>query len=222
VTDAPATPPRHSRELAWRLFVRELTASALQERGSGEKAPTHVLTPLGARVNRLLIVGDLAQIEPRGSPEAPLWRARLSDPTGGVTVTAGAYQPRALAFLSELPGPTRVLLVGRPHLFTGRDGTELVSVRADEIVQASEGEERAWAAETARLTLERVRLQERLGGGDAGADARELQGEGFSRPFVESALATRGRYPQVDLAAYRREAEAVLARVAVEARAATG
>ena len=41
------------REVAWRVFAGELNSSDLEVRGEGEKAPSYLITPLGAQINRL-------------------------------------------------------------------------------------------------------------------------------------------------------------------------
>ncbi len=197
--------PTRSREVAWRIFAHELTSASLQERGEGEKATTHVLTPLGARVGRLLMVGSLGQIERVGEGPIPLWRSRLSDPTGGVSVTAGSYHPRAAAFLAQAKAPVRAVVVGKPHLFVGREGVPVVTVRAEVIAPVGPLEEQVWVVETARETLRRIALSVELASrsaeGAALDPARPVPG--FPRRLVASAVAIRGRYPTPDPERFR-------------------
>ena len=56
-----------AREPAWRVFASEFNASTLKIKGEGEKAPSYVVTPLGAMVNRLFIVGILTDIQNLGT-----------------------------------------------------------------------------------------------------------------------------------------------------------
>ena len=35
------------RELAWRVFAAEFASSRLEIKGEGDKAPSHLITPLG-------------------------------------------------------------------------------------------------------------------------------------------------------------------------------
>ena len=44
-----------NREVAWRLFAGEYNESNFEVGGGGDRAPTYVVTPLGARVNRLFV-----------------------------------------------------------------------------------------------------------------------------------------------------------------------
>ncbi|MCI4360147.1 MAG: DNA-binding protein, partial [Thermoplasmata archaeon] len=120
------------RETAWRVLAHEFESSVQEEVGTGERAAHHLLSPLGARMNRVLIVGTLAVPESVGrDPSAPFLRARLSDPTGAFTVTAGGFQPKALAAFQAIREPLRSLVVGKAHLYTGRDGVATSSVRAE-------------------------------------------------------------------------------------------
>ena len=196
------------REVAWRLFTHELTSSSVQEKGEGEKATTHVLTPLGSCVSRLLLVGTLSQIEPLGSGAAPLWRARFTDPTGGVPVTAGSYQPRALAFLSQAKAPLLATVVGKAHLFVGREGVPMVSVRSEIIAPATPAEERAWVVETARQSLRRLALTKAVrtrGSRDPGSYPM-----GYPRRLVDSAIRCLDRYPGSDPERFRGPIERAL------------
>ena len=48
-------------------------------------APSYVVTPLGAKVNRLFVIGVLTDIE-NVSENGELLRAHVSDPTGVFTL----------------------------------------------------------------------------------------------------------------------------------------
>src|SRR3989442_5349547 len=86
-----------NREVAWRLFAGEYNESNFEVGGGGDRAPTYVVTPLGARVNRLFVVGVLTDVENVGTDGQPMWRARVSDPTGALPLYAGPYPPEAAA-----------------------------------------------------------------------------------------------------------------------------
>lgn len=207
------------REIAWRIFAHELTSSSLQERGEGEKATTHVLTPLGARVSRLLMVGKLAQVERVGDASAPLWRGRLSDPTGGVSLTAGSYHPAAAAFLAQTSLPPHVAVIGKPHLFVGREGVPIVSIRAEALTGIGAQEERAWIVETARQTLRRLTLARELASRSstkAGPD-EERALPGYPQRLVASVASVIGRYPGSDPERFRAPVETALRAVIASA-----
>ena len=95
----------HKREAAWRLFAEEFNASRLEIKGEGEYTPSYIVTPLGALVNRMFVVGVLTDVENIGSGEEPLYRARVVDPTGTFYVSAGQYQPEAAKRLASIKTP---------------------------------------------------------------------------------------------------------------------
>ena len=43
------------REQAWRVFAGEYNNTTCKVVGEGEKEPSYVITPLGAKINRLFI-----------------------------------------------------------------------------------------------------------------------------------------------------------------------
>ena len=202
------------REMAWRVTARELEGSLEEEKGSGERAASYLLSPFGARMNRVLVTGTLSPAESVGRDEAQaFWRARLSDPTGAVAVTAGSFQPRAMAQLRAASAPRPALVVGKVHLYRGRDGVGYVSVRAEGVRSLSENEERALLADVVRQTLDRLDLVERIEKGTALSD-EEARREGVPLAWVRAARESLRRYPTVDRNAFRRELRGAVRRVA--------
>ncbi|MGA8542830.1 MAG: hypothetical protein WB947_04735 [Thermoplasmata archaeon] len=202
------------REPAWRVTTRELESSLEEERGAGERAAGYLLSPFGARMNRVLLAGTLSPAEPIGRDEAQtFWRARLSDPTGAVAVTAGSFQPRAMAQLRAAREPRSSIVVGKVHLFRGRDGVGYVSVRAEGVRSVSEVDERAVLADVVRQTLDRLDLVERLEKEPAVPET-DLRSEGIPNAWVLAARQSLSRYPNVDRSAFRRELVSAVRRVA--------
>lgn len=76
--------PMNKREVAHRVFAAEFGQANVEIKGTEERAPSFVLTPLGAKVNRLLFVGVLTSAEKVN--DGDMWRARVSDPTGVFTL----------------------------------------------------------------------------------------------------------------------------------------
>ena len=202
------------RETAWRVTSRELSLSVQEERGSGERAASYVLSPFGARMNRVLVVGSISAPEAIGREEpSTFWRSRLTDPLGAVSVTAGSYQPRAMAQLRTAPAGRPALVVGKVHLFRGRDGTANVSVRAEAVRSVPETEERATLAEVARQSLDRLDLLERISHEPSVTDAT-LRSEGFPRLWIVGARQALRLYPEADRSTLRDGFIALARRVA--------
>ena len=57
------------RQPARRIFAGEYNDSTVEIKGSGEKTPSYVVTPLGCKVNRLFAIGVLTDVENISEPE---------------------------------------------------------------------------------------------------------------------------------------------------------
>jgi uncharacterized protein len=202
------------REPAWRVTARELESSLEEEKGEGDRAASYLLSPFGARMNRVLIAGTLSVAEPLGRDESqPFWRSRFTDSTGAVAVTAGTFQPRAMSQLRSSTAPRPALVVGKVHLYRGRDSVGYVSVRAESIRFVAENEERAALADIVRQTLDRLDLLERIEK-DPATQEEALVADGVPRAWVRAARESLRRYPNVDRLAFRRELRNAVRRVA--------
>ena len=83
---------KRKREVAWRVFAREFNSASAELPGDDQYAPTYIVTPLGAMINRIFLTGVLTECENVGTEPEPLWRGRVSDPTGVFYISAGQGQ----------------------------------------------------------------------------------------------------------------------------------
>ncbi|MGQ0535851.1 MAG: hypothetical protein ACT4PT_07245, partial [Methanobacteriota archaeon] len=104
------------RETAWRVFSAEYNDATLEVSDEGERAPTYLVTPLGAKVNRLFFVGVLTANERIGE-SGDMWRAQVTDPTGVFHLYAGQYQPEAASVLADLTPPAIVAVSGKSRIY---------------------------------------------------------------------------------------------------------
>src|SRR5256712_3496042 len=132
------------REVAWRLFASEYNDANLEMDGGGDRAPSYIVTPLGAKVNRVFVVGVITDVENVGSDIQPMWRARVSDPTGTFHIYAGQYQPEAAATLSKLKPPVFGAIVGESRVYTPESGAAYTPIRPERIKSGDEGGPDAW------------------------------------------------------------------------------
>jgi hypothetical protein len=147
-----------SREVARRIFAEELKSSNYSFRDGTEQnqyAPSYLLTPTGAKCNRIFLVGTLTEKDDIGS-DTEYWRGRVVDPTGSILIYAGQYQPEAAQKLAGIESPSFVAVVGKPNLYQTDDGNIIISVRAESIQKVDEETRNRWILDTARRTQERL------------------------------------------------------------------
>ena len=143
------------REVAHRLFAAEFDdAEFSYSESDEERAPNYVVTPTGARVNRLFAVGVLTEIDDV-NPE--MVRGRVVDPTGAFVTYAGQYQPDALAFLERADPPAFLALSGKARTFEPDDDDVVYSSVRPESVNEVDAETRdRWVVTAAERTLNRI------------------------------------------------------------------
>ena len=170
---------RPDRETAYRLFAAEFDDASLSYAESDEeRAPNYVVTPTGARVNRLFAVGVLTEIEAVNDTQL---RARVVDPTGAFVVYAGQYQPEALSFLESATPPAFVAVTGKARTFQPEDSDRVfTSVRPETLSEVDAETRDRFVVDTAERTAERVAtMREALSRAERDDDLRTaLEDEG--------------------------------------------
>ena len=143
------------RETAQRVFAAEFDAATLDYSESDEeRAPNYVVTPTGARGNRIFFVGVLTEVEQVGDG---ILRARIVDPTGAFVVYAGQYQPEEMAFLDKASPPAFVAVTGKARTFSPDDSDRIyTSVRPESITEVDSETRDRWAVTTAEHTIGRA------------------------------------------------------------------
>jgi hypothetical protein len=145
-----------TREVAIRVFAQELRDSVLTHKDSDDQfAPTYLITPTGARANRVFLVGTVTELDNIGS-DTDYYKARITDPTGSIHVYAGQYQPEAARVLAGIEPPAFVAIVGKPSVFETDDGTRITSIRVESAALVDKDTRDAWVKEAAELTTERI------------------------------------------------------------------
>jgi RPA family protein len=143
------------REVAWRVFAAEYDDSDFDYSESDEeRAPNYVVTPTGARVNRLFVVGVLTEVE---QVSDDVLRGRVVDPTGAFVLYAGQYQPDEMAFLESADPPAFVAVTGKARTFQPEDSDRVfTSIRPESINHVDADTRDRWVVQTAEQTLSRV------------------------------------------------------------------
>jgi RPA family protein len=144
-----------AREVAHRVFAAEFDDASLSYSESDEeRAPNYVVTPTGARVNRLFVAGVLTEVE-RVNDETR--RGRVVDPSGAFVTYAGQYQPEAQAFLERADPPSFVALTGKARTFEPEDSDRVfTSVRPESLNDVDADTRDRWVVSAAEATLDRL------------------------------------------------------------------
>jgi len=143
------------REVAWRVFAAEYNEANHVIHGSEEKAPKYVITPMGAKINRMFIVGVLTDVENIGK-EGIRWRARIADPTGIHNVYAEPFNPEAASMLADMEAPSYVAVVGKVRIYEPEEGSIYLSVRAEEVKNVDALLRDYWIIQAARNLKMRI------------------------------------------------------------------
>ena len=190
-----------NREIAWRVFAGEYNDANKDVSDGGERSPSYVVTPLGAKINRLFVVGVLTDVENVATDEAPMWRARLQDPTGTYHVYAGQYQPEASAALAKLKPPAFVAVTGKSRLFTPDSGGTYTSIRPETVKVVDEALRDYWILDACRSLKKRLEALREAYKMDP-VTKEELAALGIKPPMAEGILAAVEHYGKVDLSRY--------------------
>ncbi|ELZ36646.1 hypothetical protein [Halorubrum tebenquichense] len=174
-----------AREVAYRVFAAEFDDASLSYSESDEeRAPNYVVTPTGARVNRLFVAGVLTEVE-RVNDETR--RGRVVDPSGAFVTYAGQYQPEAQTFLERAEPPAFVALTGKARTFEPEDSDRVfTSVRPESLNEVDADTRDRWVVSAAEATLDRLAVfAKALDSGLRGDDLRAaLEAGGAPAPLA--------------------------------------
>lgn len=193
---------RAQREVAQRVFAAEFNESKHSYKESGDRSPSFVVSPYGAKVNRLFAVGVLTRLEEAGTPGN--YRAQVVDPTGTFYLWAGQYEPEAAAQIQTLQPPCIVAFVGKSRVRETDDGATYVNVRPERIVAAQKSDRDAWIVETAKhskIRLDALREAQKLAQPTPEAihalDVPKDVAEGVAKAVVHYGKADLGKYTSI-------------------------
>lgn len=189
------------REIAWRVFAVEFNDSDLEQQGEGDKAPSYLITPLGAKLNRIVAVGVITDIENTGTDEEPLWRARMSDPTGTFYISAGQFQQEAARALSKLKPPVFAAVIGKFRTYNPEPGVTYISIRPEAIKKVDAKLRDYWVMEACKGLKRRIQAYSEASKMDPPGKV-ELEALGYG-DLAEGLIAANEHYPDVDLERYR-------------------
>ena len=188
------------REAAWRVFAGEYNDSTVEIKSEGEMMPSYVVTPLGAKINRVFIIGVLTDVE-NVSEGGDFVRAHISDPTGVFTLYSGSYQKEITDIISEIDVPAFVAVTGKVRTYIPEEGTLYVSIRPERIMEVDSEIRDSWIIDTCKNTklrieaiLEAMKMSE--------SSEFELRKLCYSKDLSEGAITALKNYENIDLNKY--------------------
>ncbi len=192
----------NGREVAWRVFAGELNDSSLVEKGEEERSPSYVITPLGARINRAYIVGVITDLENVGSPEEPMWRAKLTDPSGTTNISAGQFQPEAALTLSKIPVPSFAAIIGKVRVYSPEEGVMYISI-SPEIVKPVDKELRdSWVLDSSKALKHRLEAYNEAINMST-PSVEELVELGYSETLAKGIVSSIDHYGEIPVERYQ-------------------
>ena len=189
------------REQAWRIFANEYNDSKIEIKGEGEMIPSYIITPLGAKINRVFIIGVLTDVE-NVSESGDFIRAHVSDPTGVFTLYSGQYQQEVTNDLTNIEVPTFVAVIGKIRTYVPEDGDEMyVSIRPEKIIEVNSDTRDQWIIETCKSTKNRIEahLEAKKMKEPKKDDLKKL---GFNNDLSEGIITAIQSYESIDYMKY--------------------
>lgn len=201
------------REPAWRMFSKEFNSATLDLSSGEERAPTYIVTPLGAKVNRVVVVGVITEVENIGTKESPMMRARVADPSGSYYLSAGQFQPDTMTVLRELKPPEFVTVVGKARVYAPDENIRLLSIRPETVRKSDAKLRDFWVYETCVSTLKRLEMMSEVMKMDP-PSANEIRKLGYTKLLAEGAMLAINHYREVDFESYEAMIAAALKEIA--------
>ena len=189
---------RPQREVAQRIFAAEFADAKHSYKEAGDRSPSFVISPFGAKVNRLFAVGVLTSVEAAGN-QSGSYKAQIVDPTGTFYVWAGQFEPEAASQLADIRPPAIVAVVGKSRAREADAGVTYVNLRPESIRVVEKKDRDAWILEAARMSLLRL---------DAMKEAQKLEQPtaakleelGYPKDVAEGVVRALEHYGKADLA----------------------
>ncbi len=194
------------REPAWRIFSRELRESTLSMKDdeNDKFSPNYLISPLGAKMNRLFVVGVATEIQNHGDENDPFWKMRVSDINGVFFVSAGQYNPDVLKKIPKIAEPSFVALVGKVRTYTPEGGDRTyVSLTPEIIKEVDQNQRKLWILEAARSLRKRIEDYQYIKTNLEEPTRENIVALGFSQHKADGFAKAMATYPDVDLDFYR-------------------
>ena len=186
------------REPAWRVFSAEYNASKHYIKSEEPKKPSYVITPLGAKVSRLFIVGVLTEVR---NITDEVVKARVADQTGAFYLLAGKFRPEVRNVLENTKTPEFIAVVGKANVYRPEEDVLYVSVVPERVRVVNEILRDYWVFDTAQKLKIRIEaMQEALKMEEP--TVKKIVELGFSKKIAEGVVEAIKRYEKINVERY--------------------
>jgi len=145
---------RYKREVAYRVFSKDLVKSTVVPRGDGEFDVQYTKLPTGQLINRVFVCGALIDLQDFGS-DTPFYKLRISDTKGMFEANIGQYSSEPAQMLAEkIEFPCYVAIVGKVKSREYNDMTYF-DISVEYMTQIDEDTYAKWIEETEEYTCAR-------------------------------------------------------------------
>jgi len=190
------------REVAMRVFAGEYRHATREYNDGGERSPSFLISPMGAKINRLFVAGTLTEVSTVGSDDDPVWRAKIVDGTGAFFISAGRYQPAAASVLSQIEPPQFVAVVGKGRLYSPDDSSHYLSIRPEAVKVIDQHERDIWVLQAARGLKVRIEAFQEAMRMET-PDSKELISLGYPEHIAEGVTLAYQYYGEPDFETYQ-------------------
>ncbi len=177
------------REIAWRLFSRELSEIKFIERKGEEKETRYGITRLGAKVNRVIGAGI---VESKNVGNGVVF-STVNDGTGifNLKIYKQFSDPEVYSFIENMEPPLRVIFVGK--LLEEASG---YSLRIENMRECDEKIENYWKYRAIENLLYRAEIMEKA---IEYKDFSTLEKEGYPHYYIENAQLSLQYFPDTEI-----------------------
>ncbi len=186
------------REPAWRVFSSEFNASKYYIKAKEPKMPSYIVTPLGAKISRIFVVGVLTEVRLLTDEVV---KARVADHTGAFYILAGRFNPDSRQILETVKVPQFLAVVGKVNVYRPNEELMYISIVPEKVKVVSEILRDYWIFDTARRLKIRIEaMKEALKMGEPTPQA--LMNLGFSRRIAEGVVEAINFYEKINVEKY--------------------
>jgi len=150
------------RQIAWRVFIEEIRRSKqIHEEEMDGKIVRYLVSPFGALINRIYMVGTVTDIVE--SSEKKTIKARVSDITGVTSIYASEFQPDVYTFLKLIGDePTIIMFTAKIRVFEPEEGRKIPLIRPERIKRGTLNDRNIWIVDAASNVIERMEYMEKV------------------------------------------------------------